>query len=46
MYEESGELIIDIKKSILKKAAFYKNKNKKPYKIPSEGGASSGNSIF
>ena len=46
MYEESGELIIDIKKSILKKAALYKNKNKKPYKVPSEGGASSGNSIF
>ena len=46
MYEESGDLIIDIKKSILKKAALYKKKNIKPYKIPTEGGASSGNSIF
>ena len=46
MYEESGDLITDIKKSILKKAAIYKKKNIKPYKVPNEGGASSGNSIF
>ncbi len=46
MYEESGDIIIDIKKSILKKATLYKKKNFKSYKVPSQGGSKSSNSIF
>ena len=50
MYEEEGDLVFEIKKSILKKAAIYKKenikKNKKPYKLPKQGGSKSSNSIF
>ena len=50
MYEEGGDLVFELKKSILKKAAVYKKdnikKNKKPYKMPKQGGSKSKNSIF
>ena len=46
MYEQGGDLILEIKKSILKKAALYKKQNKKPYVLPKQGGSKSKNSIF
>ena len=46
MYEQGGDLILEIKKSILKKAALYKKQNKKSYVLPKQGGSKSTNSIF
>ena len=50
MYEEQGELNLEIKKSILKKAALYekeKKKNNKKYKGPTfEGKGKEGGSLF
>ena len=50
MYEEQGEINLEIKKSILKKAALYekeKRKNNKKYKGPTfEGKGKEGGSLF
>ena len=50
MYEEQGEINLEIKKSILKKAALYekeKKKNNKKYKGPTfEGKGKEGGSLF
>ena len=50
MYEEKGDLIFEIKKSILKKAALYEKENKKsgkPYRGTSfEGQGTDGPNIF
>ena len=46
MFLQKGDLVKEIKKSILKKATLYKKQNKKSYVLPREGGSKSKNSIF